>query len=671
MPDIFLSYARDDQPTTRRFAAALERAGFNVWWDQSLNPGESFDTAIEAQLRAAKAVVVLWSKQSVQSRWVRAEASQAARYGSLMPVMIEPCELPIMFELTHAADLSGWRGDEVDPRWRSFVEGLRRLTGAGMGPGAAAAATQEAPRHWVRWIATAAAAVLMISAGVGWQWLQGRGAGSANGGEVSIAVLPFDDLSQARDQGYFADGVAEEILNSLARIPDPRLRVIARNSSFVFRGAKNLEEAGAALKVDHFLEGSVRKSGNQLRVTAQLINVKTDAHLWSQTYDRPLADIFAVQEDIARSVADALQVSLGVGIGQQPGMTRDVAAYDAYLAAAALASQLSLQLNGRAIELLQQAVAADPGFIKARLILADVYGRMPEMGAPDSQAWLQKADAAIREAGKLAPDSPLVLNALAQQSMVRGRWLDAGRQYRLWAAAARQCGCVGHADPIGEPLFVLLVGRAREALAGLEDLKAHNPLDTDSAFWSARAEAITGDFAAASAESERAYGLVASSAFVGRYLIAAGALTDALGSRDRTRIDHWMSATIASGGPAAPGQSDTAILKTLLDRPEAALAYLRPLVRNPAASGLDLSTVFPWLAYFGAPQDALEALRVAARRGATVEVTANFWSPLFGGVRQLPGFKQLVRDMGLVDYWREFGWGDFCKPTTRDDFQCH
>jgi hypothetical protein len=126
-PDIFLSYARGDQATARRFAEAFEVQGFSVWWDAALRSGEAWDQEIEKALKAAKAVVVLWSKQSVESRWVRAEATLADRNKTLVPVMIEPCDRPIIFELTQTADLSHWSGDLKDAAWQSYVADVRRM----------------------------------------------------------------------------------------------------------------------------------------------------------------------------------------------------------------------------------------------------------------------------------------------------------------------------------------------------------------------------------------------------------------------------------------------------------------------------------------------------------------------------------------------------------------
>jgi len=127
--DIFISYCRADRPVAHVFAERLEEAGFSVWWDAALHSGETFDEVIERNLRAAKAVVVLWSPRSVVSRWVRAEATLADRNGSLAPVIIEPCDRPIIFELTHTAELSHWNGDASDFAWLQFVADLRELVG--------------------------------------------------------------------------------------------------------------------------------------------------------------------------------------------------------------------------------------------------------------------------------------------------------------------------------------------------------------------------------------------------------------------------------------------------------------------------------------------------------------------------------------------------------------
>jgi eukaryotic-like serine/threonine-protein kinase len=171
MTDVFLSYTHDDQAIARRYAEALEREGFGVWWDVAVNPGETFDTITEQSLRAAKAVVVLWSKRSVDSRWVRSEATLADRCGTLVPVMIETCDRPVQFELTQTLDLSTWRGDPADGRWRTLVDNLRRLAGkSGAEPAPKAAPLPIAPpmpARSSRWlIGSIAAGVLAVVAAV-------------------------------------------------------------------------------------------------------------------------------------------------------------------------------------------------------------------------------------------------------------------------------------------------------------------------------------------------------------------------------------------------------------------------------------------------------------------------------------------------------------------------
>jgi TolB-like protein/cytochrome c-type biogenesis protein CcmH/NrfG len=601
MTDVFLSYSREDQPTARRFAEALKREGFSVWWDQALDAGESFDKVTEQALEEAKAVVVLWSKRSVQSDWVRAEATQARANDKLVPVTIEPCKRPIMFELTHTADLSEWNGDVAAAPWRAFIEGLRRTVGKTASPVTASAtpapidaAPRSVPRAAIAWSAIAAA--VLLAGGLYWR-LHGSEAKSPTAGApatapamlASIAVLPFKDMSQGKDQEYFADGVTEEILNTLAGLKD--LRVTARTSAFAFKGKDvDLRTVGQTLGVQHILEGSIRKDGETLRITAQLIDAKSDAHVWSKTYDRPLKDIFKVQEEIARSVAEALQVTLGVGFGNQPGMTRNVEAYDAYLAAWPAMLQQTAESQRRAIGLLEQAVARDPSFGRAWLFLANAYGGMTALVTQDAQAWRQKADVAIENARRLAPGNPGVHFALAQRSISQTRWTEAAEHYKdLAAELARR----GAPNSFGTGRFLLMMGSAREAVAALEEEKARDPLNPETAFFLGQAYSALGNFAAASAEFDRGFPLDAS----WRYLLQVGAQTNALGSRDRAEVKRRLEVQIASSA-AAQRKIGTQLI-ALLDRPADALAYLRAQARDPATPALTMGAVSQYLAYFG------------------------------------------------------------------------
>ena len=149
-PDIFISYCSEDRDVARRYAQRFVDEGFTVWWDAALHSGETFDEVIESALKAASAVVVLWSPRSVGSRWVRAEATLADRRNKLAPVTIEPCDRPIIFELTHTADLTRWKGDTSDPAWRTFVKDLHRLVDKASASGTPAAAPPSRDRTVAR-----------------------------------------------------------------------------------------------------------------------------------------------------------------------------------------------------------------------------------------------------------------------------------------------------------------------------------------------------------------------------------------------------------------------------------------------------------------------------------------------------------------------------------------
>jgi TolB-like protein/tetratricopeptide (TPR) repeat protein len=674
LPDIFLSYSREDQATVRRYAEALEREGFKVWWDSALNPGETFDQVTEQALKEAKAVVVLWSKTSVTSRWVRSEATQADRFGTLVPVTIEPCDRPIMFELTHTMDLSGWSGDRNQTEWRAFVTGLERQVEKGGTSNASVPAATPAPVQNTRTaLAWAAAALIAIGAGLYWNFhsreaktatttagspAAGSRAASAPAPLASIAVLPFRDMSQNKDQEYFADGVTEEILNTLAGLKD--LKVTARTSAFAFKGKDvDLRTVGETLGVQHILEGSIRKDGETLRITAQLIDTKSDAHVWSRTYERPLKDIFKIQDEIARSVAEALQVSLGVGFGNQPGMTRDVEAYDAYLAGVPLKLQFTPETQRRAIGLLEQAIARDPNYGDAWLNLADAYGGMIALVTGDAQVWRQKSDAALDNARRLAPTHPGVHYLLAARSINRLRWTEAAGHIEDLAAVVSKRGAL---EGVPRGAFFVRVGRTREALPMLEQAKARDPLSPEVSFFLGIVYSSVRNFPASVAEFKRGYALGPSM----QYLFQIGALSNALASRDHSEILRLLETPIS----ASPATQVADFDKSLLDRPADALAKLRNQVRDPSATAVQLLGFSNWLAYFGDTRTALEALRLSFERGAVDAASATTWYPVMREVRKLPEFKQLVRDMGFVDYWKQYGWGDYCKPTAGDDFEC-
>jgi TolB-like protein len=276
MPDIFLSYTREDQATAQRFAEAFEAQGFSVWWDATLRSGEAYDQVTEEALKTAKAVVVLWSKKSVVSRWVRAEATLAERNHTLVPAMIEPCDRPIMFELTQTADLSGWSGEAAHPPWRAFLADVRRFVDAQAELAHAAPVVSAPP-------------------------LRGR--------RPSIAVLPFINRSGREVDEVFADGMVEDLTAALSA--SPFMNVVAPRATAAYRSAAmDLRQIGRDLGVEYLFEGTVRRTGEHLRVTAQLVEAESGNILWTQRFDRPRGEPAALQDDLVTEVAAHLGVQL-------------------------------------------------------------------------------------------------------------------------------------------------------------------------------------------------------------------------------------------------------------------------------------------------------------------------------------------------------------------------
>jgi len=450
LADIFISYARADRDRIEKLAAALEAEGCSVWWDRHIAGGEEFSEAIESELAAAKAVVVVWSAESVKSRWVKDEAVTAADAGKLIPICLDQAPAPMGFKQFHVLDLSAWKGSAQATEFHDLLRAVKaRLTGEAQ---AAPAAPVTIKASWtdkllkpvplaamgVAVVALIASVLLLnrdpassfeTAASQPPQDEADEGAATPNlhpeeaqravtkdgdnalPPEKSIAVLPFADMSEGGDQAFFADGISEEILNVLVRIPG--LKVAGRTSSFSFKGRnEDLREIGATLGVNHLLEGSVRRSGTKLRITAQLIRSEDGFHLWSETYDRELTDIFDIQDEIARAVADQLAISLGLKTGADSlvtDRTDDPVAYENYLRAHQLFLQRGKDNLDLALLLLGEATARDPDFAPAWSVISSIYTVYEsyvddETGAARYKYWRAAGAAAAERAIQLNPN---------------------------------------------------------------------------------------------------------------------------------------------------------------------------------------------------------------------------------------------------------------------------
>jgi TolB-like protein len=627
VPDIFLSYNREDQATARRFAEALQAEGLEVWWDATLRSGEAYDQVTEEALKSAKAVVVLWSPRSVVSRWVRAEATLADRNKTLLPAMIEPCERPIMFELTQTAELSHWQGDVRDEAWQAFVTDVKRFVGA-------------TPRK------LAAAPADKVGAGV-------------SSDRLSICVLPFANMSGDAEQEYFSDGISEDIITDLSKVS--ALAVISRNTAFSFKGRPvEIRQVASQLGVSHVLEGSVRKSGARVRITAQLIEGSSDNHVWAERFDRDLDDIFALQDEISQAIVGALKLKL---LPQEKKSiegraTSSVEAYDTFLRARALHATMAGPEVRRSIDLYRKAVGFDPDFAQAWAGLAAALSAATIYYADLRPAALPEIEQAFARATELAPDLPDVHTSQLAGCLMRNDWAGAeDRLARLENVTVPQIG-VG-----GTPSMVLCtLGRAGEAVKRTRKEQQSDPLAFGLSFGLQFFLGCTGQLEEAEAEYERSRDLPGN-----RGNLEWRAITRAMVLKDHVLLKERF---IAAFGKDADFMPFAPRLAQALDRPDEALEILHAAFDDPACQdGGRLGAIAHWAVYFGDDDFALKALR----RGyvdMTGLTTAELWSPVFAGIRRDQRFKQIVRDIGLADHWRRSGkWGDFARPVGDDDFE--
>ncbi len=410
MPDVFLSYNREDQAAARRFAEAFAAQGLDVWWDTALKSGEAYDEVTETALRTAKAVVVLWSKKSVASRWVRAEATLADRNKTLVPCMIEPCDRPIMFELTQTAELSHWQGDASDSAWRSFLSDVYRF----VAKGGAAPAASAAPAPGGLNPAPAAPPVARPSVH----------AGKPHHERPSIAILPFTNRSTERADEVFAGGMGEDIASALSL--GRGLKVISQGATAAYRkNTSDLRTIGQELGTKYMLEGNVRRVGASLRVTAQLVEADNGAILWTQKFDRPLSELAELQEELVEELA----AHLGVQI-QKVEMERalrkpgDITAWEAVMRSWAAYARLTPESMAVAVVEARRAVSLAPDYAVARGTLAMALAlAFSETGYLDRKLIdeaIEHAEAALQ----LNPNHATVLFQVAITFSHAGRWAD-------------------------------------------------------------------------------------------------------------------------------------------------------------------------------------------------------------------------------------------------------
>ncbi len=619
----------------------------------------------------AKAVVVLWSKASVGSRWVRAEATQAHGNRTLMPVMIEACKRPIMFELTHTVDLSHWKGDANDPAWQSYLAGVRRMVDKGE-PKQSAATTPVVPRSGqlnYRLLAILAA-VLVIFGIVLWAVNRGTSkqaapVSAASTVRDSIAVMPFANLTGDPSKDYLGDGMSEELLNVLAKVPG--LKVPSRTSSFAYKGRNtDLKQIAKDLQVGTILEGSVRSAGETIRVTAQLIDAQTDRHLWSETYDRKFTDLFQLQDDLAKAIVQALQVNLKgaapVSVALAPP-TQDVEAYRLYLQGWSLYNRSTEPEMLDAIELFKQALTRDPKFARAWSALAETRTIFMVIGYPLPHA-LEDAEKEATQALALDPSLASASAVLGNINAIRGNWLEAETLFRN--AVSRDAS-----DPVIRMDYSsnLLdsVGHLRQGLA--ERLEAYRlaPADVGAVFILATGYSLMGRDAESLKYADLAIQLGISPDVVPVPLIYANVYArSGRYSEAADRIIITLPPKLRAAGGDEVIKGVYAALKDSAGRP-AASASLQSLLRKIKADDLDVNTRKIMIGEFTqldaldlAFQFANQSLDYFARSGTVASAWGVLWLPEMRPFRRDPRFQAFVTRMGLMDYWNKYGPPDDC-----------
>ncbi|MGI9201314.1 MAG: winged helix-turn-helix domain-containing tetratricopeptide repeat protein [Woeseiaceae bacterium] len=462
----------------------------------------------------------------------------------------------------------------------------------------------------------------------------------------SIAVLPFEDVSSSGDQAYFSNGIADELRLELQQLDG--LRVAGRTSSIAYAQDAGKTISGT-LNVDSLLEGSIRKEGNNVRITVHLTNVADGLTIWAESYDRELANIFEMQEEIATSVAGALGVRLGVGeINAFRGAgTRNVEAYEAYLQ-----SQSQDRTKQEKIRLLERAVELDPNYAVAwswlgHRTLSTVWDTDPDQASEI----VDRAYSLVVRGVELNPDSAAAQRSLA---VVRGAKLDwiGGEQGFL-----RAMELLADRQIVSTYASVLLrVGRTTEAQKHYDLAEALEPLGGQPVRMSWHASLAQARFA------------------------EAREISDWPGAANP--IENYLDIALNESDPAVLVAAIQALPKTSvaysslyaqvlaeLDSPEQVLAMLREVYRDENLQWpRKLHDIAMVAAYFGDHQFAL-TVKGQEIRASTVRLAA-LWYPVMSEVRQLPEFKELVRDLNLVEYWRAYGWADACRAQGDEDFSC-
>lgn len=662
MAHLFISYSRADRPAIEKLSATLEEAGHSVWWDRHIRGGAAFANDIETQLHKADAVIVVWSSDANKSDWVKDEAVFARDKGILIPICLTDCEAPLGFRQYQVIDFQKWKGDPGASEIHSLLSAIAGLTG-GDQP-AAATPVEKSLLDKVKseppFMVGAALGVLALIAVIAFA-LMPRGtvegapeeqialSDPEQSSEVSIAVLPFADMSPEGNQEYFADGLSEELLNVLVRVDG--LKVASRTSSFALKEEiLSIGDIAERLNVNHVLEGSVRKMGSQVRVTAQLIDAHDDKHLWSQTYDRHLSDIFRIQDEIATAVVDALRDELGMSEDEEIDIkpaTENLTAYDAYLKARELYLARGKANVAESMRLFEHAVEIDPNFARGWEGLAGVYAIATSWGINDKD-YSALALVAAERALKIDPE-------------LSAPYAVIGLTYRThyptpWAASIDNLKKAIERDPKGtDPrlwlgMNYLAVGEMKTAIEIFDGCLELDPAAKLCRKYRSLSYLALDDFDAAMIDANW-------NAEDGYYRDFDAYLPYFLKRGDRL-LAFTVSRTVNWWG-GFPHRDYIAAVENPDDQPPELLEKFKKWGESKKVNVTSHTNLM---------------LTLKAYDEVVVDNFNNdyehLWLPQFTEYRQSSYFKELAQGLGMVDYWREAGFPPFCKEVSETEFEC-
>ena len=648
---LFISYASHDAEVAQRACSAMEAAGFPCWVaPRDVVPGTVYADGIVRAINETEILVLILSAHAIASAHVRKELERAA--SKRHPIIVLRIDAaPLTPALEYFLSESQWieaGRDGTDAAIAKLVCAVQQhlMPGSSVAPAHSLEAGASRPGVATPrgpWMIAAVAVAVAVALALGTSYLvtvkprlHGHNlavGASSTAVEESIAVLPFTDMSEKKDQEYFADGMAEEIIDVLVKIPG--LKVIGRTSSFQFKGQNvDLRTIGTQLGARYVLEGSVRKSADRLRVTAQLIDSRDGTHLMSQGYDRDIGDVLKTQDEIAASLVRALQFDVGADSIVLRPVTRNSEAYALYLQGMHAYERYDQKGFEQAENDMKRALELDPSMACAAAGLALMYDSLGEWGFLPPAAAFPQARQAAQHALELDPNNALGHVVLVNiHDIYDWDWLAAEREQRQVFAIAPN-------DPVVSALagrHLITIGRWDDALKMLNAALAQDPLNPPVSLMLNWVQVRRGRLIEAEAAARRT--LEISPTYTAAHYYLAIALL-ARGQRDAALAEAQLETDDATR------LVGLAIVYHSLERKVDSDAALAQLQNDPAdVFAFGIAEVY---AYRGEADQALQWLdRAYARKDSTLYTIKGDWP--FRGLEADPRYQAFLRKMNLPE----------------------